>query len=191
MVLTYMGQPGVGKTTISRVVSAMTRIPLLSLGQLIRPWVSVERLMMEGDNPEAPQITAMLVSRLVLHAVNEGSVIIDGYPKSVDQLSWLYQICKPTCVLNVRWIRGPQRIEDRNESDQTLAKAGETDYEKLHQECQNMGIKVAVVENEANLDHQALIAAVEYVQYGYEWVKMKQVHDKQLSACLETLNVRL
>lgn len=185
MVLTYMGSPGVGKSTIARMVASLTRTPLLALGKVLRAYISPEEFLKSPGDSEAPECSALLVDRMIYHAVAEGGCIIDGYPRNENQLDWLLQ---QTRRVEIRWVIGPQRIEDRNEDDKKLAQIGKIDYRVLANLCEDRGINVQVVNNGLSMNHHAL-DGIEYVELGIEWLKMKRVHDQQLAACLETLGV--
>ena len=88
MPLSLIGLPGAGKTTIGLFLSSELTWPLFQLGRELR------RLGRE-DEALAQQLASgalgpeSLVARLVEDAVeeSEGRVILDGYPRHLDQLA--------------------------------------------------------------------------------------------------------
>lgn len=90
--IVLMGLPGSGKGTQGKMLADVKGIHLLSMGELVRMYVTGERRkeMLAGVILNDEEIIAMLDRVLnSLDGVNDS--ILDGFPRTIKQAEWLLQ----------------------------------------------------------------------------------------------------
>jgi adenylate kinase len=103
--IVLFGAPGVGKGTYAKKIAPYCGIPHISTGDLVRAAVkknpSLKEALEKGDLCSNDTITTILKERLDLPDAQRG-VLLDGYPRSAEQVELLDKILKITCVLHLR-----------------------------------------------------------------------------------------
>lgn len=120
-----MGLAGSGKSTQGQMLAAATNRVWLSAGQVLRDTEDPElKSIMESGKLVPDIITERLMVQGMLQAVRDGrDVVIDGFPRSVDQAEWLAEnlasVMKLVIVIDVPKSELIQRLELRGRSDDT------------------------------------------------------------------------
>jgi len=103
--IVLFGAPGVGKGTYAKKIAPYCGIPHISTGDLVRTAVkknpSLKQALENGDLCGYDTITSILQERLDLPDARRG-VLLDGYPRSAEQVQLLDKILNVTCVLHLR-----------------------------------------------------------------------------------------
>ena len=96
MRLLIMGPPGAGKGTQAKLIGEHYEIPAISTGDIFRAnvrdqtplGVEVQRIMAAGGYV-SDEITNAIVADRLTHADVERGFLLDGYPRTVDQVEAL------------------------------------------------------------------------------------------------------
>lgn len=90
-----MGLPGSGKGTQGKMLADVNGIHLLSMGDLVRMYVTGERRkqMLAGVLLDDDEIIAML-DRILRTMEDDDDCILDGFPRTIAQAEWLMEQVK-------------------------------------------------------------------------------------------------
>ena len=99
MVLLLFGPPGCGKGTQSRLITNWLRVPAISTGEMLRGEIragtalgqAARSIMASGGLVGDDLVNAMLAAR-VSQPDCGGGVLLDGYPRTVEQADFLDQV---------------------------------------------------------------------------------------------------
>ena len=99
MVLLLFGPPGCGKGTQSRLITNWLRVPAISTGEMLRGEIragtalgqAARSIMASGGLVGDDLVNAMLATR-VSQPDCGGGVLLDGYPRTVEQADFLDQV---------------------------------------------------------------------------------------------------
>jgi len=108
MEIVLFGAPGVGKGTQAKLLSEKLDIPHVSTGDILRAAVSskselglqVEEIMAKGELVPNDLI-GKIVKESLYQLKDQNGFILDGYPRTIDQVSIFNQICKELNYNNV------------------------------------------------------------------------------------------
>ncbi len=97
MILLLFGPPGCGKGTQSRLLSNWLQIPAVSTGDLLRAEADsgtefgsqLAAVLAAGQYVSDDMVNQMIVNRL--NRLDNGGIILDGYPRTVAQARFLDQ----------------------------------------------------------------------------------------------------
>lgn len=90
-----MGLPGSGKGTQGKMMADQYGMHLISMGELIRLYVTGERRkrMLAGELLEDKEVIDLL-GRLLNSLPNKEMCVLDGFPRTVPQAEWLLEKSK-------------------------------------------------------------------------------------------------
>lgn len=120
-----MGLAGSGKSTQGQILAEATGKVWLSAGQVLRDTSDPElKAVMATGRLVPDEITERLMTEGMLQAVREGKdVVIDGFPRNVDQANWLAEnlasVMKLVIIIDVPKSELIQRLELRGRADDT------------------------------------------------------------------------
>ncbi len=120
-----MGLAGSGKSTQGQMLAAATGKVWLSAGQVLRDTSDPElKAIMESGKLVPDEITERLMTQGMLEAVRAGKdVILDGFPRNVDQAEWLAEnlaaVMKLVIIIEVPKDELMRRLELRGRADDT------------------------------------------------------------------------
>jgi len=85
-----MGLPGSGKGTQGKMLADEQGLHLLSMGDLVRMYVTGERRrrMLAGELLDDNEIIAML-DRVLATMEDDDDCVLDGFPRTIPQAEWL------------------------------------------------------------------------------------------------------
>lgn len=88
-----MGLPGSGKGTQGKMLADEHGLHLLSMGDLVRMYVTGERRarMLAGGILDDTEIIDMLDRVLQTIDADEAEVVLDGFPRTIVQAEWLLE----------------------------------------------------------------------------------------------------
>jgi adenylate kinase len=95
--LILMGSPGAGKGTQSKIISSLYAIPQISTGDLLRENVArgselgkaAKAIMDRGELVPDDVVQEMLTRRIVEGGDTNRGFILDGFPRTLPQATWL------------------------------------------------------------------------------------------------------
>lgn len=97
--LLFIGAPGCGKGTQSNNLSKAFDLPKLCMGDLVRETLDAER----SDVSEGKLVNNDLINQIFTNALakinHEKNVILDGYPRTLDQVFFLEKLKKDRKIL--------------------------------------------------------------------------------------------
>lgn len=87
-----MGLPGSGKGTQGKMMSDEHRLHLISMGEIIRLYVSGERRirMLSGELLDDDEVISLL-SSVLEHIISKDKCVLDGFPRTIHQAEWLLE----------------------------------------------------------------------------------------------------
>ena len=99
MRLVFLGPPGAGKGTQSKIISNVLNIPHLSTGEILRDMSEnndyigkeLKNIMSKGMLVSDDMITSVVKKRILMQDCNKG-FILDGYPRTLPQANSLESI---------------------------------------------------------------------------------------------------
>ena len=105
----FFGPPGAGKGTQAKYISKLLNLPHLSTGDILRLKVKqndelaikLKKIMAEG-NLVSDEILNSIVSEILMRDCKNG-FILDGYPRTLDQLDYLLNFMKKNSI-NINYI---------------------------------------------------------------------------------------
>ena len=100
----FFGPPGAGKGTQAKYISKLLNLPHLSTGDILRLKVKqndelaikLKKIMAEG-NLVSDEILNSIVSEILINDCKNG-FILDGYPRTLDQLDYLLNFMKKNSI---------------------------------------------------------------------------------------------
>ena len=104
----FLGAPGVGKGTISRVVSKKLNIPYISTGDIFRKEIADDTELgkkikkIEGGQLAPDELTIEVVRKRLSQSDCKKGYILDGFPRTVKQAEALENISKIDEVINLQ-----------------------------------------------------------------------------------------
>jgi len=114
MEIVIFGAPGVGKGTQAKILSEKLDIPHISTGDILREAVSskselglqVQEIMAKGELVPNDLMGKVIKERLY-KLKDQNGFILDGYPRTIDQVYIFNQICKElnydnVCLLEIQ-----------------------------------------------------------------------------------------
>ena len=105
------GPPGSGKGTQARLLEEAGLVKWFSTGQLLRD-STVDPIqqakMFKGELVDDAYIDKILSSALTGQNYDEKPILLDGYPRSLAQVSWLFSEDNPGRVTGVIQLLAPQ-----------------------------------------------------------------------------------
>lgn len=103
-----MGLPGSGKGTQGKMMSDEHGLHLISMGEIIRLYVSGERRvrMLSGELLDDNEVISLL-EHVLAYISNKDKCVLDGFPRTIPQAEWLLQKSltenfKIDCVINLQ-----------------------------------------------------------------------------------------
>ncbi len=101
--LVFLGPPGAGKGTISRILSGELNIPALSTGDIFRDEIAsetdlgkkVQKIVSSGALVD-DETVAQIVKHRISKSDCQNGFILDGYPRTIPQAEKLEQMSKET-----------------------------------------------------------------------------------------------
>ena len=111
------GSPGAGKTTVAQGIYDKMNIDttnLVSVGDLVRNAIAQgmsNEWMALGNLAPEKQVRSMVLDEIV-HSFNEGrDIILDGMPRTKDQVTWLKKVTKRFSIeLHVVYITAQESV---------------------------------------------------------------------------------
>lgn len=161
-----MGLPGSGKGTQGKMLADVNGIHLLSMGELVRMYVTGERRrqMLAGALLNDEEIIAML-DRVLRTMDDDDDCVLDGFPRTVKQAEWLIDQVKQgrfelstVVYLEVSHDAVLERLKARGRLDDTeeVIEARFKEYERLTQPVvtwlEERGITVLRINGERSTD---------------------------------------
>jgi adenylate kinase len=161
-----MGLPGSGKGTQGKMLADVNGIHLLSMGELVRMYVTGERRrqMLAGALLNDDEIIAML-DRVLRTMEDDDDCILDGFPRTIKQAEWLMEQVKQgrfevskVIYLDISNEAVLQRLKARGSLDDTeeVIAARLTEYERLTQPVvqwlEERGVEIVRVDGERSTD---------------------------------------
>ncbi len=109
MIIVLMGPPGCGKGTISSFLSEKYDYIHISTGDLIRKEIKdggdfarkINEYVLEGKLVPDEITNEILKKNILANIAAKKNIILDGYPRNIDQAKYLENIIKVDYVLNV------------------------------------------------------------------------------------------
>ena len=91
----FFGPAGSGKSTQAKMIASDTSWRWLSMGQMLRNTDDndVHAILKKGELVPIETVNKVLDSVLV-HLKSNEKVILDGYPRQIDQAAWFIDECK-------------------------------------------------------------------------------------------------
>lgn len=135
-----LGVAGSGKSTQSQMLAARDGMIWISMGQLLRDTITDERkdLMLAGKVLDEHEVTDILAAKLQSLS-DEHEVVLDGFPRGVNQASWLIEqhkqgTCDIRAIVHLRAdkVVVRQRLIARGRQDDTEQAINERFYEYDH-----------------------------------------------------------
>ncbi len=110
MVIVLMGPPGCGKGTISSFLSEKHNFCHISTGDLIRKEIKdggdfarkINEYVLEGKLVPDEITNEILKKNILSNIAAKKDIILDGYPRNLEQAKYLENIIKVDYVLNVK-----------------------------------------------------------------------------------------
>ena len=90
--IVLMGLPGSGKGTQGKMMADQHGMHLISMGELIRLYVTGERRqrMLSGELLDDQEVINLL-DKVFASLPTSGEWILDGFPRTIPQAEWLYE----------------------------------------------------------------------------------------------------
>lgn len=109
MIIVLMGAPGSGKGTVSSFLSKKHNFEHISTGDLIRNEIKsggdlarkINEITLEGKLVPDEIINEILRKNILEKIKQNKSIVLDGYPRNVDQAKFLEGIVKVDYVINI------------------------------------------------------------------------------------------
>ncbi|HEY1063683.1 MAG TPA: nucleoside monophosphate kinase [Candidatus Saccharimonadales bacterium] len=169
-----MGLPGSGKGTQGKMLADVNGIHLLSMGDLVRMYVTGERRrqMLAGALLNDDEIIAML-DRVLRTMDDDDDCILDGFPRTIKQAEWLMEQVKQgrfevntVIYLHVTHDAVLDRLQARGRLDDTeqVIEARFKEYERLTQPVVNWleerGVEILRIDGERSTEvvHRDIIS---------------------------------
>ena len=100
----FFGPPGAGKGTQAKYISKLLNLPHLSTGDILRLKIKqndelaikLKKIMAKG-NLVSDEILNSIVSEILINDCKNG-FILDGYPRTLDQLDYLLNFMKKNSI---------------------------------------------------------------------------------------------
>lgn len=122
--IVFFGPAGAGKSVQGQMLAARHGWRWLSAGQLLRDTHDIELIkLMQSGALVSPEKVNMLMGEAIDRAANIDRVIIDGFPRSIEQAHWLMDSNERpvdlVIVLEVPQSELQKRLEVRGRVDDT------------------------------------------------------------------------
>lgn len=109
MIIVLMGAPGSGKGTISTFLSSKHNFSHISTGDLIRNEIKsggdlarkINEITLEGRLVPDEIINEILRKNVLEKIKQNKSIVLDGYPRNIDQAKFLEGVAKVDYVVNI------------------------------------------------------------------------------------------
>ena len=87
-----MGLPGAGKGTQGKIMADRHGMHLVSMGDIIRMYVTGERRsgMLSGELLDDQEVMALL-DKVLAGIANKDLCVLDGFPRTIVQAEWLFK----------------------------------------------------------------------------------------------------
>lgn len=161
-----MGLPGSGKGTQGKMLSDEHGFHLISMGDLVRMYVTGERRkqMLAGNLLDDTEIIDM-IDRLLHTMIDETDTVLDGFPRTVPQAEWLlnqvasgrfdlscviYLVASHEAVMQRLKARG--RLDDRESVIEARFKEYERSTLPVVQWLEDHGVPVMRIDGERSTD---------------------------------------
>jgi adenylate kinase len=110
MILLLLGAPGAGKGTVSNILTKGGKFKTISTGELLRAEVNsgsklgkkLSEIMKSGQLVSSDIVNNLVKSKILQYVKQKTNVILDGYPRSVDQAKFLDTFTKIDLVANLK-----------------------------------------------------------------------------------------
>jgi adenylate kinase len=176
-VILLMGLPGSGKGTQGKMLADFHGLHLISMGEIIRMYVSGERRsrMLAGELLDDDEVIDIL-ERVLDSLPDDSEYIVDGFPRTVPQAEWLLKRLEKknsgiTCVLHLTAsvdavtarLHARGRMDDRDEVIEERFR----EYEKLTQplldwyKAHNIEVCDINAERSPNEVHEEIVSILE------------------------------
>lgn len=172
-----MGLPGSGKGTQGKMLADFHGLHLISMGEIIRMYVSGERRsrMLAGELLDDNEVIDIL-QRVLDSLPDDSEYIVDGFPRTVPQAEWLLKRLESkgssvTCVVHLTAspdavksrLKARGRMDDRDEVIEERFKEYEQLTRPLLDWYESHGVEVCDVDAERspNQVHEDIVNLLE------------------------------
>ena len=109
MIIFLLGTPGAGKGTLSKALIEQKKLIHISTGDLFRnliqsraPFAKMVKKIMSSGNLISDEITnKILIKELSHYDLNKINILLDGYPRNVNQFNFLNKIKKVAYAIDL------------------------------------------------------------------------------------------
>lgn len=109
MIIVLMGAPGSGKGTVSSFLSKKHKFSHISTGDLIRNEIKlggdlarkINEITLEGKLVPDEIINEILRKNVLNELKNKNDIVLDGYPRNIEQAKFLESVAKVDYVINI------------------------------------------------------------------------------------------
>lgn len=134
MILIF-GPPGSGKGTQAALLQEAGLVQWFSIGEILRQQLSdgAERSKMtKGDLVSNQLTTTLLRQKIEEHANKELPILLDGYPRSLAQIGWLFSADNPSPVRGILQLVAPrEKLEKRLQLRSQIEKRSDDNPETI------------------------------------------------------------
>ncbi len=180
MIISVLGPAGVGKSTQADLIAKATGFAHISVGQLLRETHEdhLNEYMKQGNLINPTVVNGLLQEKLdsLLNSENSKGVLLDGYPRQIEQAEWLIENSDRYPVKLIILIEASveevtnrllkrQRIDDNVEAIKNRLKIYKTQTEPVIEYMRKNGTFVIKIDGSGDINqiHQEIMEKIKYV----------------------------